>query len=183
MGKGRRKRGRPRTGHDPMVGLRLPALLLRKIDKMAAEIGDDRSMIIRLMVEHVLGHGSPEVEICRSLLITGLLGRKGRRGTVAGRIASASRTESARHINALCAGGAQPCRRKRFVARSRLRSPRGHRRANPAAAINVGCCRCAGNNCRSRSSPTGNCRSAPIPCTMPLRAARLVLIATPFVLT
>lgn len=89
MGKRSRKRGRPRTGHDPMVGVRLPAIFVRKIDKMAAEIGADRSMIIRLMVEHVLGHGSPEVELYRSLLITGLLGRKGRRGTVAGRIASA----------------------------------------------------------------------------------------------
>ena len=89
MGKRSRKRGRPRTGHDPMVGVRLPAIFLRKIDKMAAEIGADRSMIIRLMVEHVLGHGSPEVEVWRSLLITGLLGRKGRRGRVADRIASA----------------------------------------------------------------------------------------------
>jgi hypothetical protein len=72
-----------------MVGVRLPAIFVRKIDKMAAEIGADRSMIIRLMVEHVLRHGSPEVEVCRSLLITGLLGTKGRRDTVAGRIASA----------------------------------------------------------------------------------------------
>ena len=56
---------------------------------MAGEIGADRSMIIRLMVEHVLEHGSPEVAVCPSLLITGLLGWKGRRGTVAGRIASA----------------------------------------------------------------------------------------------
>ena len=66
MGKRRRKRGRPRTGHDPMVGVRLPAVLLRKIDKMATEIGGDRSMIIRLIIEHVLGHGSPEVEAYRS---------------------------------------------------------------------------------------------------------------------
>jgi hypothetical protein len=68
MGKRSRKPGRPRTGHDPMVGVRLPAIFLRKkIDKMAAEIGADRSMIIRLMVEHVLGHGSSEVEVCRSM--------------------------------------------------------------------------------------------------------------------
>jgi len=72
-----------------MVGVRLPAIFLRKIDKMAAEIGADRSMIIRLMVEHVLEHGSPEVVVRRSLLITGLLGWKGRRGRVADRIASA----------------------------------------------------------------------------------------------
>ena len=73
-----------------MVGVRLPAILLRRIDKMAAEIGADRSMIIRLMVEHVLGHGSREVEVCRSLLIRGLLGRKGRRDRVADRIVSAA---------------------------------------------------------------------------------------------
>ena len=83
MGKRSRKRGRPRTGHDPMVGVRLPAIFLRKIDKMAAEIGADRSMIIRLMVEHALGHGSPEVVVRRSLLITSLFGWKGRRGGVA----------------------------------------------------------------------------------------------------
>jgi hypothetical protein len=59
------------------------------VDFTAAEIGADRSMIIRLMVEHVLEHGSPEVVVRRSLLITGLLGRTGRRGRVADRIASA----------------------------------------------------------------------------------------------
>jgi hypothetical protein len=72
-----------------MVGFRLPAISLRKIDKMAADIGADRSIIIRLMVEHALEHGSPEVQVRRSLLITGLLGRKGRRDRVADRIASA----------------------------------------------------------------------------------------------
>ena len=88
MGKRSRKRGRPRTGHDPMVGVRLPAISLRKIDKMAAEIGANRSMIIRMMVEHALGHGSPEGVLRRSLLITSLLGWKGRRRRVADRIAS-----------------------------------------------------------------------------------------------
>jgi Ribbon-helix-helix protein, copG family len=72
-----------------MVGVRLPAIFLRKIDKMAAKIGANRSMIIRLMVEHALGHGSPEVVVRGSLLITSLLGWKGRRGGVADRIASA----------------------------------------------------------------------------------------------
>ena len=79
-----------------MVGVRLPAIFVRTIDKMAAEIGADRSMIIRLMVEHVLGHGSLEVEVCRSLLISGLLGRKGRRDRVADRIASAA-VENLKH--------------------------------------------------------------------------------------
>jgi antitoxin component of RelBE/YafQ-DinJ toxin-antitoxin module len=41
-----------------MVGVRLPAAVVRQVDKMAAEIGADRSMIIRLMVEYVLEHGS-----------------------------------------------------------------------------------------------------------------------------
>jgi hypothetical protein len=63
MGKRRRKRGRPRTGHDPMVGVRLPAIFLRKIDKMAAEIGQGA------VTQNVLDH-------------------KGRRGRVADRIAS-----------------------------------------------------------------------------------------------
>jgi hypothetical protein len=75
-----------------MVGLRLPAIFVSKIDKMAAEIGADRSTIIRLMVEYALAHGSLEVQTFRSLLIKGLLGGKGR-GRVADRIASAKTEE------------------------------------------------------------------------------------------
>jgi hypothetical protein len=85
----RRKRGRPATGHDPMVGVRLPAAVVRQVDKMAAEIGADRSMIIRLMVEYVLEHGSLPVRTTRSLLVGGLRGWKGR-GRASDMIASAA---------------------------------------------------------------------------------------------
>jgi hypothetical protein len=127
MGKRSRKRGRPSTGHDPMVGVRLPAIFVRKIDKMAAEIGADRSMIIRLMVEHVLKHGSPEVELYRSLLITGLLGRKGRRSTVAGRIASAvveNLKDQAKAYLAARKGAKTKARRDNEETPSRPRLPR-----------------------------------------------------------
>jgi hypothetical protein len=110
-----------------MVGVRLPAIFVRKIDKMAAEIGADRSMIIRLMVEHVLGHGSPEVEVCRSLLITGLIGRKRRRGTVAGRIASAvveNLKDQAKAYLAARRGAKTKARRDNKETPSRPRLPR-----------------------------------------------------------
>jgi plasmid stabilization system protein ParE len=43
MPKRRRKLGRPRTGHDPMVGVRLPAARLKQIGKIAAALSCDRS--------------------------------------------------------------------------------------------------------------------------------------------
>ena len=94
---------------------------------MAAEIGADRSMIIRLMVEHVLGHGSPEVEVCRSLLITGLLGRKGRPGRVADRIASAVVENLKDLVKAYLAarGGAKTKARSIEDFNRCARSPRG----------------------------------------------------------
>jgi metal-responsive CopG/Arc/MetJ family transcriptional regulator len=61
-----------------MVGVRLPAAVVRQVDKMAAEIGADRSMIIRLMVEYVLEHGSLRVRTTRSLLVGGcVVGKAG----------------------------------------------------------------------------------------------------------
>jgi hypothetical protein len=36
-----RKRGRPATGHDPIVSIRLPEKLLRDIDAWAAVYRDD----------------------------------------------------------------------------------------------------------------------------------------------
>jgi hypothetical protein len=112
-----------------MVGVRLPAISLRKIDKMAAEIGANRSMIIRLMVEHALEHGSPEVVVRRSLLITGLLGRKGRRGGVADRIASAvleNRKGLAKAYLAACREPKTKARRDNTIEKtpSRPRLPR-----------------------------------------------------------
>jgi metal-responsive CopG/Arc/MetJ family transcriptional regulator len=52
MGKRRKKRGRPRTGHDPMVGLRLPAATLRKIDKFTEALSrPDRSATLRFLID------------------------------------------------------------------------------------------------------------------------------------
>jgi len=51
MRKRRRKLGRPRTGHDPMVGVRLPAARLKQVDKIAAALSCDRSSAIRLLLD------------------------------------------------------------------------------------------------------------------------------------
>jgi hypothetical protein len=80
-----RKLGRPRTGHDPMVGVRLRAVLVKEIDKRAAAISATRTDIVRLLVEHGLEYGSLEVRVFRSVLISALRGRKSHRGRVTGR--------------------------------------------------------------------------------------------------
>jgi hypothetical protein len=51
MPKRRRKPGRPRTGHDPMVGVRLPAARLKQVDKIAAALSCDRSGAIRWLLD------------------------------------------------------------------------------------------------------------------------------------
>jgi hypothetical protein len=80
-----------------------------------------RSMIIRLMVEHVLGHGSREVEVYRSLLITALLGWKGRRGRVADRIASAVVEDLKDLAKAYLAAPGEPKQRPGAITSSRNR--------------------------------------------------------------
>jgi hypothetical protein len=47
MAKKRKKRGRPRTGRDPMIGVRLPARMLKKIGKIAEARVTNRSGAIR----------------------------------------------------------------------------------------------------------------------------------------
>ena len=87
MPKRRKKPGRPRTGHDPVVTGRLPAAVVGKIERWAAEWDINRSMIVRLLIEHAMGHGSYKAGVFRSVLVTGLQSR--RRGrTQADRIAS-----------------------------------------------------------------------------------------------
>jgi hypothetical protein len=54
MKKRRRKPGRPRTGHDPMVGVRLPAVRLKQVDKIAAALSCDRSGAIRWLLDHAM---------------------------------------------------------------------------------------------------------------------------------
>jgi len=51
----RKKRGRPRTGHDEMVGVRLPKKLLRAVDRYAEKLFPyTRSAVIRLAVENLI---------------------------------------------------------------------------------------------------------------------------------
>ena len=51
MKKRRRKPGRPRTGHDPMVGVRMPAARIKQVDKIAAALSCDRSGAIRWLLD------------------------------------------------------------------------------------------------------------------------------------
>jgi hypothetical protein len=57
MQKRARKRGRPRTGHDPMVGVCLPPKMLKKIARVADVLGADRSTAIRSILEYGLDSG------------------------------------------------------------------------------------------------------------------------------
>jgi hypothetical protein len=57
MPKRRRKRGRPRTGHDPMIGVRLPVKIIKKIERVAEALSCDRSSAIRWMINDALEHG------------------------------------------------------------------------------------------------------------------------------
>jgi len=49
--KRRRKPGRPRTGHDQMIGVRLPAARLKQVDQIAAALSYDRSSAIRWLID------------------------------------------------------------------------------------------------------------------------------------
>src|SRR5215469_465936 len=57
MRKHRGKRGRPCTGHDPMVGVRLPRKMLKKIARVADALSADRSTAIRSILEAGLDSG------------------------------------------------------------------------------------------------------------------------------
>lgn len=46
-----KKRGRPATGRDPLIALRLPAELVKAVDKWAAKRGINRSSAIRQWIE------------------------------------------------------------------------------------------------------------------------------------
>jgi predicted DNA binding CopG/RHH family protein len=49
-----KKRGRPATGKDPHVSIRLPAELIAAIDKSAKAEGVSRSEKIRALIERAL---------------------------------------------------------------------------------------------------------------------------------
>ena len=57
----RKKRGRPATGTDPLIGVRLPPKLIEAIDSWARREGvASRSEAIRRMIEHTLAGGQPQ---------------------------------------------------------------------------------------------------------------------------
>ena len=53
----KKKRGRPRRGHDPMIGLRVPMAILRKIDKLADALSMCRSGAVRWAIEQGINSG------------------------------------------------------------------------------------------------------------------------------
>jgi metal-responsive CopG/Arc/MetJ family transcriptional regulator len=54
----RRKRGRPATGHDPILGVRVPARIIRQIDRLAEALSIDRSTTVRRLLSEGLASKS-----------------------------------------------------------------------------------------------------------------------------
>jgi hypothetical protein len=52
-----KKRGRPATGKDPLVGVRIPPHLIAGLDEWAEDQGISRSEAIRRLVEKGLSKG------------------------------------------------------------------------------------------------------------------------------
>jgi Ribbon-helix-helix protein, copG family len=52
--KRKKKRGRPATGQDPIIGLRLPKDEIARLDKWAKSNGYTRSKAIRVLIERGL---------------------------------------------------------------------------------------------------------------------------------
>jgi hypothetical protein len=50
----KKKMGRPATGHDPAVTVRIPAAMLAKVEKWAKANGCSRSTAVAAMVERGL---------------------------------------------------------------------------------------------------------------------------------
>jgi hypothetical protein len=48
------KRGRPATGRDPLVGVRIPAEVITALDKWAKDEGVSRSEAIRRLIESAI---------------------------------------------------------------------------------------------------------------------------------
>jgi hypothetical protein len=74
----KRRRGRPRTGHDPVVPVRLPLKMLKKIARLTDALGGDRSTTVRQVLEWGLDSGWAH-----------LLLRRGKGRGLAGEIAAA----------------------------------------------------------------------------------------------
>jgi Arc/MetJ-type ribon-helix-helix transcriptional regulator len=50
----RKRRGRPATGVDPLVGVRLPSEMLSRLDRWATDVGLNRSEAIRRLLERTI---------------------------------------------------------------------------------------------------------------------------------
>jgi hypothetical protein len=53
----KRRRGRPRTGHDPVVPARLPKQMLQKVNRIAELLSLDRSRVVRWLLKEGLDCG------------------------------------------------------------------------------------------------------------------------------
>jgi hypothetical protein len=71
-----------------MVGVRLPAVVIARIDRMAARLNADRSTIIRMMIEQAVKYGSRKVRVWCDLVIARLQQHGGRGRTKADKIAA-----------------------------------------------------------------------------------------------
>ena len=58
MARRHKKRGRPRTGRDPMIGVRLPERMIKKIAKVAEARSANRSDAVRWLLEQGLDSGA-----------------------------------------------------------------------------------------------------------------------------
>ena len=58
-----KKRGRPATGKDPLVAMRLPQEMIDGLERLAAENGVSRSKVIRdLIAEHLISAPKPKAK-------------------------------------------------------------------------------------------------------------------------
>jgi hypothetical protein len=53
----KRRRGRPRTGHDPVVPARLPRQMLQKVNRIAELLSLERSAVVRWLIKQGLDSG------------------------------------------------------------------------------------------------------------------------------
>jgi predicted DNA-binding protein len=51
-----KKRGRPATGKDPLIGFRLPKEMIEAIDRFARKEGTSRSRALRILIERGLAN-------------------------------------------------------------------------------------------------------------------------------
>jgi metal-responsive CopG/Arc/MetJ family transcriptional regulator len=69
--KRKKKRGRPATGQDPVIGLRLPKSDIARLDEVARTLGCTRSEVIRGLIECALPDQQrkrkQEIEWCATL--------------------------------------------------------------------------------------------------------------------